>query len=500
MHTLGSLGLFRLRFRLRDTLLRLILLALQRGQPRLGIGPVGIVLRVGNGIDRVGDLGVQLVEVTFNLGEFLFRIVGVVDRLFGLGFGELFVFRRFVALADLLDHNKSRYDDADHRKTGDDQHPRRPFLGDFGATQLQLPGEPLLFERSLMALPLCRFGRLDAKARLAFGIQARFFDRTLIFAFGANLGLLGFAQTALRFLLLLDTRFFGAADRVLLLSDSGLFDLTELAERKQYGVLTLVALSHTTPVVTRWRKMRYIRAVAMGFVDLHSHVLYGLDDGAADCAVSIAMLDGLAALGVTEQCVTPHQKASQYLPTWDAIEAALAAVEAVRKPGHPILRLGAENMWDDVFYHRATNGTIPHYQDTLAFLVEFPPELMPPGTVEQLFKFRLAGKVPVLAHPERYHALWDNDRLADELCQQCAFVIDLAAVAGYHGRREMKQARHLLERQLATAVATDAHQLVDLQRSQQGLEWIDKKLGHAAVVRLFDHAPRAILAGELPDR
>jgi hypothetical protein len=64
----------------------------------------------------------------------------------------------------------------------------------------------------------------------------------------------------------------------------------------------------------------------------------------------------------------------------------------------------------------------------------------------------------------------------------------------------MKAARHLLETGLATAVATDAHQLGDLQQAAEGLRWIDKKLGHAAVVRLFDHAPRAILAGELPDR
>ena len=53
----------------------------------------------------------------------------------------------------------------------------------------------------------------------------------------------------------------------------------------------------------------------MGFVDLHSHVLYGVDDGATDEAAALAMLDGLAALGVTEQCVTPHQKAGQYLPS-----------------------------------------------------------------------------------------------------------------------------------------------------------------------------------------
>lgn len=238
----------------------------------------------------------------------------------------------------------------------------------------------------------------------------------------------------------------------------------------------------------------------MGFVDLHSHVLYGLDDGAPDESTALAMLDGLAQLGVSEQCLTPHQKASQYLPAWDRIEATFAKVSAIRQPHHPTLRLGAENMWDDVFFTRIVENAIPHYRDTAAFLVEIPPPLMPPGMLDQLFKWRMAGKVPVLAHPERYHALWDNDDLAEQLRNHCAFLIDLGALGGFHGKREMKAARHLVEKGLATAVATDAHHLGDLQQAAEGMRWIEKKFGHATVVRLFDHAPRAILGGELPDR
>ena len=237
----------------------------------------------------------------------------------------------------------------------------------------------------------------------------------------------------------------------------------------------------------------------MGFVDLHSHVLFGLDDGAPDQDTSLAMLDGLAALGVTEQCATPHQKANQYLPDWARVEQTFGTLEALRRPSHPTLRLGAENMWDDVFYRRLTEDAIPGYAGTSAFLVEIPPPLLPPGMLDQLFKLRRAGKVPVLAHPERYHPLWDDDELAASLRRLCAFVVDLGAVGGYHGRREMKQARRLLERGLVAAVATDAHQLGDLQQAAEGMRWIEKKLSHATLVRLFDHAPRALLAGDLPD-
>lgn len=237
----------------------------------------------------------------------------------------------------------------------------------------------------------------------------------------------------------------------------------------------------------------------MGYIDLHSHVLFGLDDGAPDRETSLAMLDALASLGVSEQCVTPHQKASQYLPALEAINTTFAELETLRKSHHPTLRLAAENMWDDVLLGRIQSGTIPSYAGSRAFLVEIPPSLMPPALADQLFKLSRTGVVPVLAHPERYVALWDNDELARSLRRVCAFQIDLPAIAGFHGRRESKQARHLLELGLAAVVATDAHQVGDVQQSAQGLAWIDKKLGHAATVRLFEHAPQAILAGELPD-
>jgi protein-tyrosine phosphatase len=237
----------------------------------------------------------------------------------------------------------------------------------------------------------------------------------------------------------------------------------------------------------------------MGYVDLHSHVLYGLDDGAPDEEASIALLDGLATLGVTEQCVTPHQKASQYLPSWDRVEASFAAVEAVRGPLHPTLRLGAENMWDDVFHQRLSAGTVPGYRGTCALLIEISPSTLPPGMVDQLFKLRMAGRVPLLAHPERYQPLWGDDELARTLRAQCAFVIDLGAVGGFHGKHEARAARHLLEAGLATAVATDAHQVGDLQQAAVGLAWIEKRLGASTVTRLFDHAPRELLGGTLPD-
>ena len=246
--------------------------------------------------------------------------------------------------------------------------------------------------------------------------------------------------------------------------------------------------------------MRYLRA-AVGYVDLHNHCLPGLDDGSPDLATSRAMLGALTALGFTEVYATPHQKAGQFMPTRAAIDAAYAALRATA----PTMTLGlaAENMWDDVFFERSQRGEIPGYtrdgQGGDAFLVELRPRVMPVGAVEHLFRWRMAGRIPVLAHPERYEALWTDDGLVDRLRRQCAFVVDLAALAGYHGKPQQKAARRLVEAGIAVAVASDAHTVEDVRTAAEGLAWIEERLGAAAVTRLLDDGPRAILAGDLPE-
>jgi protein-tyrosine phosphatase len=237
----------------------------------------------------------------------------------------------------------------------------------------------------------------------------------------------------------------------------------------------------------------------MGFVDLHSHVLFGLDDGSPDLETSLTMLAGLRAAGFSDVCATPHQKAGQYLPSADTIATTYAALRAAAPAAAPVLHLAAENMWDDVFFGRMQAGSFPAYDDGPAFLVELRPSLVPVGLVDHVFRLRMAGRVPVLAHPERYQALWDDDALTRQLRSQCAFLIDLPALAGYHGKQEGKFARRLVENGLATAAASDAHTPEDVRRAAEGIAWIAKKLGARTVDRLLADAPRALLAGDLPD-
>ena len=242
----------------------------------------------------------------------------------------------------------------------------------------------------------------------------------------------------------------------------------------------------------------------LGFVDLHSHVLPALDDGAKTLAESIEMVTLLGRAGFDTVCATPHQRAGMFMPSREAIDAAHAQLSAALPQGAPALLLAAENMWDEIFLERSLASTMPRYTGSRAFLFEFPVHLLPPKIEDRLFAIRRGpgAPLPVMAHPERYPGLTEDREGKDRLSRmrsQAALVIDLGALDGAHGPRQCKAARFLVEENLAHAAASDCHQPSDIRSALAGIAWIRKRLGESAVSRLLDDGPRQILHGELPD-
>ncbi len=241
------------------------------------------------------------------------------------------------------------------------------------------------------------------------------------------------------------------------------------------------------------------------FTDLHSHVLPAIDDGARALADSLAMLDLLRQLGFSVVHATPHQKVGFFVPTREAIDQAHRAVTAAQSADGPVLRLGAENMWDELFLERSQSQKIPGYRDPIvesetpkAFLFELPVALLPPKIEERLFAIRRNGPLPVMAHPERYTGLWNDRPRYERLGQHAALMVDLAALDGAHGAKECKTARWLVEEGLAHAAASDLHQPADARAVASGIAWIRKRKGDTAVTQLLGDGPRQILNGELP--
>jgi protein-tyrosine phosphatase len=236
----------------------------------------------------------------------------------------------------------------------------------------------------------------------------------------------------------------------------------------------------------------------MGYCDLHSHVLPGLDDGAKSLRDSVELTAVLSQMGFDTVCATPHQRVGMFVPSREAIDGAYAEVRSA-VPSLD-LRLGAENFWDELFLERWPKRAQPCYTGDKAFLVELNVSMTPPRFEDTLFQIRLTQRLPVLAHPERYAGFWDkNFPRYEQLARQCALVIDLGALDGAHGRPQCLAARKLVEEGLAHAAASDVHSVADARAAGAGIAWLRKRCGAAAVERLLDENPRRILNGDIPD-
>jgi protein-tyrosine phosphatase len=136
-------------------------------------------------------------------------------------------------------------------------------------------------------------------------------------------------------------------------------------------------------------------------IDIHSHLLPGVDDGSADIATSVQVLERFARHGLEVLICTPHLLASEAsrAPYTQHRELLTKLIEAA--PPKPQLRLGWEIMLDrpgcDLSAPELSLG------GARAVLVEFPRAYLPVGTTDELDRIRRAGVVPVVAHPERYY-------------------------------------------------------------------------------------------------
>jgi protein-tyrosine phosphatase len=237
-----------------------------------------------------------------------------------------------------------------------------------------------------------------------------------------------------------------------------------------------------------------------GFIDLHSHVIPAVDDGARSEEESLELLRGLHEIGYAEVVATPHARPGLWDPDDGLVRERLAQLrERAKQNGIPlVLGLGAEHYWDERVFNVDRSRLRPH-GDAMALLIEVPTMKTPPGLEEACFRLRVKGLLPLLAHPERYPDLCADEERLIELSKHAAFVVDLGSLVGSDGKEIEKASRRLLKMGLCKAVATDVHRPEDIDDAAAGLDWIEEKLGKEALVRLAKDNPRKLLAGEWPE-
>jgi protein-tyrosine phosphatase len=233
-------------------------------------------------------------------------------------------------------------------------------------------------------------------------------------------------------------------------------------------------------------------------IDIHSHVLYDLDDGARTLDDSVAMVRMATETGTTDLVCTPHANLT-YRFEPDRIrerlaEIAAASGNAVRLYSGCDFHLSYENIQDAIENPR--KYTIDHKN---YLLVEFSDLLIFRNTLEILGRLQDAGMIPVVTHPERNGLLRQRIDQIEAWVEAGARVqITAHSPLGDFGRRAQEFCKTLLGRRLVHFVASDAH---DCERRPPRLDrayaWLRHEHGEAVAEALCVSNPRAALTGEI---
>lgn len=198
-------------------------------------------------------------------------------------------------------------------------------------------------------------------------------------------------------------------------------------------------------------------------IDLHSHILPGLDDGAQTVEESVAMAQQAVADGITVMVAAPHQYPGVYDATPEQIRAGVADLQPVLYEHRLPLRLlpGAEVMLDERLPARWRAGEAMGLADRGEYiLVEFPVTAVPLCAEQVLFELQAIGVKPILAHPEKNGEIQQRPETVAALVERGTLVqLDADSLSRQAVRRVRKCADHLLARGLVHLIATDAHSL-----------------------------------------
>jgi protein-tyrosine phosphatase len=244
-------------------------------------------------------------------------------------------------------------------------------------------------------------------------------------------------------------------------------------------------------------------------IDLHSHLLHGIDDGAASFDVSLAMLDAYATAGFRTVAATPHLM-ERLDPDYAArIHAAFTRLEPhARERGIALvrgfeIRLSPETpSWFD-------QGHPIDIEGTGVVLVDLPFTEWPLYADSTLFAVQTAGHKVVLAHPERYPAIQDDPSRAEALVGRgVALQLTIGSFSGAFGKRARRTAETLLSRGIVQLLATDAHSAGHRMAAvPAGLKRLRELIGDTGLRQLLTEAPASLLNGDplpppiiLPDR
>jgi len=210
-----------------------------------------------------------------------------------------------------------------------------------------------------------------------------------------------------------------------------------------------------------FKKKREKREITFNYesimVDMHSHVLPGIDDGAKTPQDSIVLIRKMMDLGIKKIIATPHIMVDFYRNTPETIGDSLALLKAelVKENIDIVIEAAAEHYFDETFEPRVDKGEVMTMGDNyLLFELSFINK--PPNMIPVLQKMNDKGYKPILAHPERYPFL-DLEQYKSIRSWGCDFQLNTISLTGYYGKEVKKTAEMLVDNEMIEFISSDMH-------------------------------------------
>ncbi|MYL49362.1 tyrosine protein phosphatase [Halobacillus litoralis] len=196
-------------------------------------------------------------------------------------------------------------------------------------------------------------------------------------------------------------------------------------------------------------------------IDIHSHILPGVDDGAQTIDESIQMAEAAVNDGITHIVATPHHNNGAYNNYKNNIKIQVAELNRTFKEKGIDLQVlpGQETrVFGEMIEGLSANQILPINDDTNYVFVEFPSNSVPRYASQLFFDMQVAGYQPIIVHPERNKAIIENPDLLYSFVKKGAFVqLTAASVCGKFGKSIKKFSEQLIDANLAHLIASDAH-------------------------------------------
>ena len=240
-----------------------------------------------------------------------------------------------------------------------------------------------------------------------------------------------------------------------------------------------------------------------GMVDLHCHILPGIDDGAPDRETAVAMARCAVADGIEVTACTPHIYPGMYENTRGGIQAAIEAFrEVLAEEGIELqLVIGADTHLTPDLVSDIRGGRVPTLNGTRYLLLEPPHHSVPPRFEESVFNLRTAGIIPVITHPERLSWIETHYPVFQRLVRGGAWMqITSGSLTGRFSRRARYWGERMLDEGMVHILATDSHH-IDRRPPllAEGRDAAARRVGDEEAWHMVSTRPRGILNDSFPE-